>query len=52
MSKWDSEQMFSQVPNMRWITHWAYERISGKKVPYTPPQTTWTADVAISDLPK
>jgi len=51
-SKWDSEQMISSSPNLRWIAHWSYERISGQTVPYTPPETSWTPDVAISDLPQ
>lgn len=32
---------------LRWMAHWAFERISGQKAPYVPPQRKWKAQVTI-----
>jgi HEAT repeat protein len=46
-----SPSMFSGSPNMRWIMHWTFDRITGKEAPYTPPSGSRSADVSIADLP-
>jgi hypothetical protein len=32
---------------LRWMAHWAYERVSGQRTPYEPPQRIWKAQVSI-----
>lgn len=32
---------------LRWIGHWAYDRITGQTTPYEPPQRKWNASVSI-----
>lgn len=34
----------------RWMAHWAHDRITGQTTPFTPPVSTWQADVSIIDL--
>ena len=33
----------------RWMAHWAHDRITGQTTPFTPPVSTWQADVSIID---
>jgi HEAT repeat protein len=35
---------------MRWLAHWAHDRVAGKSTPFEAPPLNWSADVAISDL--
>jgi hypothetical protein len=39
-------------PALRWLAHWAYERCSNTRVPYTPPIDRREPPVSISDLPR
>jgi HEAT repeat protein len=50
VQSWDSGGGFASGPRMRWIMHWAFDRITGTQTPYTPPVSTKAADVSISDL--
>lgn len=38
-------------PALRWIAHWAHDRIRGITTPYEPPSVPYVADVTIGDLP-
>jgi HEAT repeat protein len=35
---------------LRWVEHWAHERISGRASPFAAPPLNWSADVSIVDL--
>jgi hypothetical protein len=37
-------------PTMKWMAHWAHDRITGQQNPYTPPTARFTADTTITDL--
>lgn len=32
---------------LRWMAHWAYERVAGRQTPYVPPRRNWKAQVTI-----
>ncbi|MGH7214032.1 MAG: HEAT repeat domain-containing protein, partial [Tepidisphaeraceae bacterium] len=50
-ANWETEAILSSSPALRWISHWAHERITGTTTPYKPPVSQWTAETAIMDLP-
>ena len=37
-------------PNLRWIAHWAYQRVANTTVPYTPPIEPRQPPVTITDI--
>jgi len=50
LANWKTDQNLSPSPRLRFVAHWAYQRVSGKQIPYEPIPEFFTADVSISDL--
>jgi HEAT repeat protein len=40
------------TPSLRWMAHWAADRIAARVTAYVPPDRPWTADTTIADVPK
>ena len=40
----------SPDPQLRWMAHWAYQRITGQTLDYVPPQHRFTPDLSIVEL--